>query len=170
MQAKDKTALFLSVIQSHKGIIYKVALSYCQDLEERKDLMQDILVELWKSFDSYSDEFKYSTWIYRIALNVSISLYRRKSRREPISERLSEKIFILADAAINDEKEENLGLLQQFIAELKELDKALLLLYLDEKSHHQIAEIMGMSESNVSTKIGRIKTMLRNKFSTFKSR
>jgi RNA polymerase sigma factor (sigma-70 family) len=169
MKATDQTERFLTVLQTHKGIIYKVAHSYCADAEDRKDLVQDIVVQLWKSFDSYSDQYKYSTWIYRIALNVAISVYRKETRRKPLAQPLSENILTLVGSANTDDGDENLNLLQQFIAQLKELDKALLLLYLDEKSHREIAEIMGMSETNIATKIGRIKTVLRQKFSTIKA-
>ncbi|GAB2584153.1 RNA polymerase sigma factor [Spirosoma areae] len=169
MRAPDQTERFLTVLQTHKGIIYKVAHSYCTEAEDRKDLVQDIVVQLWNSFDTYSDQYKYSTWIYRIALNVAISVYRKETRRKPISQPLSDSILTLGGSANTDEGDENLNLLQQFIAQLKELDKALLLLYLDEKSHREIAEIMGMSETNIATKIGRIKTILRQKFSTIKA-
>lgn len=168
MQATDQTERFLAVLQSHKGIIYKVAQSYCPDAEERKDLVQDIIVQLWKSFDTYSDQYKYSTWIYRIALNVAISLYRRQVRRKPLAEPLSDSLLILVESPVAQEEDENLALLHRFIAELKELDKALLLLYLDEKSQREIAEIMGLSETNVATRIGRIKITLRQKFLTLK--
>ena len=77
-----KTDLFLSVIETHKGIIYKVANSYCKDTENKKDLVQEIVLQLWKSFDSYNNQFKHSTWIYRIALNVAISYYRKEERRK----------------------------------------------------------------------------------------
>lgn len=168
MKATNQTERFLTVLQTHKGIIYKVAHSYCTDAEDRKDLVQDILIQLWNSFDTYSDQYKYSTWIYRIALNVAISVYRKETRRKALTQPLSDSILIWVGSA-DTEGDQQLNLLQQFIAQLKELDKALLLLYLDEKSHREIADIMGLSETNVATKIGRIKTVLRHKFSTLKA-
>ena len=89
MEVTDQTEKFLAVLQSHKGIIYKVARSYCADSDDREDLVQDIVFQLWKSFDSYSDEYKYSTWIYRIALNVAISNYRKESRQKSLLRPLS---------------------------------------------------------------------------------
>ena len=165
MTARDKQDLFLSVIEDHKGIIYKIANSYCKVPEDRKDLVQEIILQLWKSFDNYNEQFKYSTWIYRIALNVVISFYRRENRIRQISNPLSEGILHFADTNDTGEKEEAIVFLQQFIAELKELDKALMLLYLEEKSHREIAEIIGITETNVATKVGRIKTILKQKFS-----
>lgn len=164
----NKQGEFLSVIEDHKGIIYKIANSYCNGPEDRKDLVQEIILQLWKSFDNYNEQYKYSTWIYRIALNVAISFYRKENRLRQISNPLSESILHLADTNDRGEKEETIGFLQQFIAELKELDKALMLLYLEEKSHKEMAEIIGITETNVATKIGRIKNILKQNFSQLK--
>lgn len=165
MGATDKADIFLSVIQANKGIVYKIANSYCAHAEDRKDLVQEIIVQLWKSFDNYTDQYKYTTWIYRIALNVAISFYRKENRRKQVSNPLSDNILDMVDTTPAGEIEENISFLQQFISELKELDKALMLLYLEEKSHREIAEIIGISETNVATKIGRIKAVLKQKFS-----
>lgn len=165
----NRTEIFLSVVQANKGILYKVAHSYCRDPEDRKDLLQEITVQLWKSFDNYSDQYKYSTWVYRIALNVAISFYRKERHRKQVSDPLEEGILNFKDNVSPPETDENIGFLQRFIAELKELDKALMLLYLDEKSLKEIAEIMGISETNVSTRIGRIKKVLKQKFSDLKN-
>jgi RNA polymerase sigma-70 factor (ECF subfamily) len=166
MNLIDKSDIFLSVIQTNKGIIYKIANSYCHQAEDRKDLVQEIIVQLWKSFDNYKEQYKYSTWMYRIALNVAISFYRKENRRKDISNPLSDGIISLIDTPY--EAQEDIRLLQQFIAGLKELDKALMLLYLEEKSYREIAEIIDISETNVATKIGRIKNRLKQKFSTIK--
>ena len=166
MNSTAKSDLFLLVVESYKGILYKIANSYCKDSEDRKDLVQEFIVQLWKSFEHYNDQYKYSTWIYRIALNVAISFYRKENRRKQVSNPLTEGILNFADSAIISETDENILVLQQFITELKELDKAIMLLYLEEKSHKEIAEIIGISESNVATKIGRIKFLLKQKFSS----
>lgn len=165
MSIQNKNDLFIYVIESHKGILYKVANSYCKDNEGRKDLMQEIIVQLWKSFDNYNDEYKYSTWIYRISLNVAISFYRKENARTKISNPLTDGILNFAHTIDTEEKEINLNILQQFISELKQLDKALMLLYLEEKSYKEISEIIGYSETNVATKISRIKNALKEKFS-----
>lgn len=161
----DKADIFLSVIESHKGIIYKIANSYCADTEDRNDLVQDIILRLWQVFEEYNDEFKYSTWIYRIAINVAISNYRREKVREKYFTSNSEPFFEIADFYNSLETERKYTLLRQFISELKELDKALMLLYLEEKNYKEISEILGISESNVGTKMGRIKNLLKEKFS-----
>lgn len=165
MDLKNKNDLFISVIESHKGILYKIANSYCKDSEDRNDLIQEIIIQLWKSFENYNDQYKYSTWIYRIALNVAISFYRKENRRKEIANPITDSILNFAETSSTNDTENNINLLQQFISELKELDKALMLLYLEEKNHKEIAEIIGISETNVATKIGRIKTSLKQKFS-----
>jgi RNA polymerase sigma factor (sigma-70 family) len=161
----DKSDFFLSVIEANKGIIYKVANLYSEDTEDRKDLVQEIVLKLWKSFDSYNEQFKHSTWIYRIALNAAISFYRKEKLRKKITTPFSESLFDIANFEDNKLIEQSTLFLNQFISELKELDKALMLLYLEEKSHKEMAEIIGITETNVATKIGRIKTILKHKFS-----
>ena len=168
MTSPDKYTLFLSLIESNKGIIYKVANLYCKDPEERKDLVQEIILQLWRSFDNYNEKYKHSTWIYKIALNVSISVYRKENRRREISYPFPEIIYNIVDAPNDIELDTNIALLQGFISELRELDKALVLLYLEEKSYKEISEILGISETNVATKISRIKALLKQKFSLLK--
>ncbi len=155
--------LFLLVIKANKGIIYKVANSYCKNSESRNELVQEIIIQLWKSFVNYNDKYEHSTWVYRIALNVAISFYR-KSKKE-ITTPLTDNIIALAIDDEPGELEENVQLLYQFINELDELNKALMLLYLDNKTHKEIAEVLGITETNVATKIGRIKEKLKLKFS-----
>jgi len=162
----DQTTIFLSVIEQNKGIIYKVANAYCANAEDRKDLIQEIIVQLWRSFNRYNNQYKYSTWMYRIALNTAISFYRKENHRRQLSSPLSANILDLAEDNAIPETNTNIGHLQQFIAGLKELDKALMLLYLEEKSQKEIAGITGISETNVSTRIGRIKKILKQKFAT----
>lgn len=168
MDKNEKSDIFLSLIQSNKGIIYKVANSYCENIEDRKDLVQEIIIQLWKSFVDYNDSYKYTTWMYRISLNIAISFYRKENSRKRISSPFTEGIFSLTDNEVLEDKESDLGILQQLIMGLKELDKALMLLYLEEKSHKEISQIIGISETNVATKINRIKILLRQEFNKIK--
>jgi RNA polymerase sigma factor (sigma-70 family) len=154
---------FIQLIKENKGIIYKICNSYCADKASRDDLAQEIIYNLWKSFGSFNEAYKFSTWMYRIALNVAISFYRQErkfSNHDSISEGL-----IVFEESPDEGVETNLRLLQRFINELKEIDKAIILLYLDNKSHKEMAEITGFTETNVATKINRIKEQLRTKFS-----
>ncbi|GAB3998218.1 sigma-70 family RNA polymerase sigma factor [Spirosoma daeguense] len=157
---------FIAMISANKGIIYKVANVYCENAENRKDLIQEIMVQLWLSFDRYDNQFRHSTWIYRIALNTAISFYRKDHRRKTISLPVSDDSLLFFADNDSDETEPNLALLHQFLTELHELDRALMLLYLEEKTHLQIAEILGITTTNVATKIGRIKERLKRKFSS----
>lgn len=163
------TADFLNIIEAHKGIIYKVAHAYCYDLENRKDLIQEITIQLWLAFPKYDEHFMITTWMYRIALNVSISFYRKQTTRDRLNQPLTSEILSLVTDDGPLEPDFELSLLYHFIRELNELDRALILLYLEERSQQEIADILGISTSNVSTKVARIKEKLRRKFSTLKS-
>lgn len=166
---RNKTDNFLNVIESNKGILYKVANSYCRNNEDRKDLIQEIILQLWKSYDNYNETFKYSTWMYRISLNVAISFYRKENSRKRISNPLTTDILDFSDTEISEEKETGLSILNQIILELNDLNKALMLLYLEEKSYKEISEIIGITETNVATKIGRIKSKIKKEFTQFKN-
>lgn len=153
---------FLVVLEAHKGILYKVANSYCNNADDRKDLVQEIIYQLWRSFGNYNPAFQYSTWIYRIALNVAVSFYRKARSRSTLSQSFSEALLDLKEPATPDEHADtDLGILQREIARLKDLDKALILLYLEEKSYKEIAGIIGISETNVATRLSRIKNTLK---------
>ncbi len=165
MEQNSNTGLFLSIVEKNKGIIYKIANTYCKAPEERKDLVQEIILQLWKSFHQYNDVYKYSTWIYRIALNVAISFYRKEKRKPSIVSAGSASILNIISTGENNFLKEETFFLQRFISELKELDKALILLFLEEKNYKEISEILGVSETNVSTKVNRIKKILKQKFS-----
>ena len=155
---------FLRLLEEHKGIIIKICNAYCQARNDKEDLSQEIVYNLWKAFDNYTPDYKFSTWLYRVALNVAISYYR-KEKRSLQYRPYDESLIIFNEEGYNKELEGNLLLLQQFIFELKEIDKSIMLLYLDDKSYHEIAEITGISATNVATKINRIKTNLKVKFS-----
>lgn len=162
---QDPQQEFLKIIETNKRLIFKICNSYCQNADDREDLAQEIIFQLWKSWGNFSNDYKLSTWMYRIALNVAISFYRKgKKTTNTIS--MGEHLIEIVDENLEEGLEENLNALQKFINELRPLDKALMLLYLEEKSHKEIAEIIGITSTNVATKIGRIKEQLKQKFST----
>ena len=150
----NKKETFIKTIDTHKKIIYKIVNSYCQNKEDRKDLEQEIVIQLWNSFDKYNAEYKYSTWMYRIALNVAISFYRKEKKWSVRNDFYNENsIYSIADENENEpELDYKIKLLQDFINNLNELNKALMLLYLEEKPYDEIAEILGISKTNVATK------------------
>ena len=153
----------LKLIAQNERIIYKISNSYCSNKNDRKDLAQEIIYNLLKSYHSFDHQYKFSTWMYRVSLNVAISFYRKNKTADIISHET--EFEDRPDEIIPPEPESNLNVLETFINQLKELDKALMLLYLESKSYKEISEIIGISETNVATKISRIKTILKQKFS-----
>lgn len=150
---------FIAALDGHRGILLNVARAYCRDEASREDLVQEIAVQLWRGYPRYNGRASLSTWIYRIAINVAISFYRAQTRR-PESAGRAEQIFEQA-ASAEPVADEQLERLQTMIEALEPLDRALMLLYLDDRPYAEIAEILGISESNVGTKINRIKTRLK---------
>jgi RNA polymerase sigma factor (sigma-70 family) len=152
---------FLNLVEDHKKILYKVCHSYCRNPDDRDDLAQEIIVQLWRSFRAFDERARFSTWMYRIALNVAISFYRRESVRTrhvlPGSEHLLEAVDETGD------RSEEVEMLYRWIEELDPLNKALVILYLDGNNYQEIAEIMGISQTNVATKISRLKQTMREK-------
>ena len=126
---------FQDIVKQHERILFKVSNSYCADPDDRKDIVQEIIVQIWNSKHRYNPEYKISTWIYRIALNVAISQYRKSSKRKVSVTALSENLIeTVEDLSGTEELDHNLELLQKFIHELDKLNKAPILLYLEEYS------------------------------------
>lgn len=153
---------FFEIINKHTGIVYKVANAYCDNYDDQQDLVQEIIIQIWGSFEKYDPNYKSSTWIYRIALNVAISQYRksitRKKHTIPMEDRFA-NIEIKAE-----DKEEELQMLQDFIQLLDPLNRALMIMYLDGNTHEEIANVLNISQSNVGTKISRVKEKLKKYF------
>lgn len=160
--------IFIGIIEDYKKMIYKVANSYTQHKEDCEDLMQEIVLQLWNAYPKYDSTFKLSTWIYRIALNVSISFYRKEATRKKIKANAKPLFISFSNDFYDEEKDEKIRQLYVFIHQLKELDKALMLLYLEQYSYEEIANVLGISKTNVSTKINRIKGKLKTYFQTKK--
>lgn len=166
---KELSQRFHQIIEQHKGILFKVVRTYCKNDEDRQDLMQEVFIQVWKSLNRYDDNFAITTWLYRISLNVAISFYRKNAKRNYTRITLIEEHITTIQEPVNTGQQEQLNLLEVFISELNDLDKALMLLYLEDKSHSEISKIMGLSVSNVGTKVGRIKEKLKIKFSQVNS-
>lgn len=149
---------FINLINTHRGIIYKVCNLYLNDSEEKKDLFQEIVLQLWRSFPNFKNESLGSTWMYRVALNTAISNFRKESRK-PEKRAISTDEFQIPDISYEDESE-NLTLLKQAIAQLTQIEKAIVMLYFDEKTYEEISEIAGITKTNVGVKLNRIKVKL----------
>ena len=164
MDKKNQQQFFEDVIEQHKGILFKVAKTYCRNDDDRQDLVQEMMIQIWRSLHRYNNQFAITTWLYRVSLNVAISFYRKNSTKQNLRVPLIDEVLLIQNPK-PFEREEQLELLDQFISELNDFDRALMLLYLEDKSHAEISEIIGISVTNVGTKLGRIKEKLKKKFS-----
>jgi RNA polymerase sigma-70 factor (ECF subfamily) len=155
---------FEEILNKNKGIIFRIVNYYCKDADDKKDLEQEILIQIWLSYKKYNDEFAWSTFIYRIALNVSIGFYKKQKRRK--DKFINVNLFI--ETHLQDETplviDDDLRVLNEFIFQLNDINKALMILYLQEKSYAEIGLILGISETNISTKINRLKIQLKEYF------
>ncbi len=150
---------FVEMINVHRGIIYKVCNLYCHDEEDKKDLFQEIVLQLWKAFPSFRKEALNTSWMYRVALNTAISNFRKESKK-PDRKSISDAEFQIPDINFSADENEKLHLLKQAIEKLSEIEKAIIMLYLEDKSYDEIAEIIGISHSNVGVRLNRIKSKL----------
>ena len=157
-----QTRGFDDLLEAHRAIVFKVANAYCRDREDRADLAQEIATQLWRAWPGYDPGRRFSTWMYRIALNVAISFVRSAALKRG-DESFDETLHEVVDEHGSDhESAERMRLLEAFIARQSPLDRALLVLYLEDRSQREIGEILGLSESNVSTKVSRLKQRLRD--------
>ena len=164
MTDKQHQQGFEALLQEHRRIVFKVAGMYSRSAADRDDLVQEIAVQSWRAFARYDEtRAKFSTWLYRIALNVAISQLRRErgleaDRLEPLEMHHLETV---GGGEAIAEPDERLAALYAFIGQLDPLNRALILLYLEDRDYAEIADILGISETNVATKVSRIKQKLR---------
>jgi RNA polymerase sigma-70 factor (ECF subfamily) len=163
MESKDKNKLAFELIEritENQGAIHKVCNVYANSREDREDLKQEIILQLWKSYPGFQGKSKFSTWMYRIAFNTAITNIR-KSKRHPIIEALSGTEQSIPAKEDIDYIDDDMNSLFKAIAKLKDVEKAIVTLYLEEKSYKEIGEIVGISEKNVSVKVVRLKDKLK---------
>lgn len=157
---------FAALLDAHRGIVFKVANAYCRDPHDRQDLAQEIAAQLWRSFPGFDPaRAAFTTWAYRIALNVAISQLRSTTAQAPavpLEDRHdAHDALQVEDVSERHAEDARLQMLHAVIARQPPLDRALLLLWLDECSQREIGEVLGISESNVSTKLHRLKRHIR---------
>jgi RNA polymerase sigma-70 factor (ECF subfamily) len=148
---------FISLVEQHKQIIYKVCYVYASGTEQLNDLYQEVVINLWKAYPRFRGESKVSTWVYRIGLNTCVSFFRKSKSKPPM-------VPITIDLqAFTDEEDKTAQLneLYRAINSLSQLERALMLLWLEEKSYQEIAEITGISRNNVAVKLNRIREKLK---------
>ncbi len=147
---------FIHNIEENQGILHKVCGMFCSITADKEDLYQEIILQLWKSWPKFRGDSKISTWMYRVALNTAISMTARNKKHKN-TRQLDQQSFKQADEGGSAITQEDIQLLHQAIATLSEIERAIILLYLEEKSYDEIAEILGMTRTNVGVRIMRIK-------------
>lgn len=146
---------FLQLINEHQGIIHKICKLYRESKEDREDLFQEIVFQLWKSVSSFNGKSKFSTWMYRVALSTAIAGFRKKK---------PSVIYVAAvpdKAADPPDANEQQQLFWQALARLSDDDKAIIALYLENLSYQEMADILGITENNAGVKLNRAKTRLQ---------
>jgi RNA polymerase sigma-70 factor (ECF subfamily) len=156
----DKEKEFLELIREHEGLINKVCQFYSNDMPSRQDLFQEIVIQLWKSHESFRNESKVSTWMYRVALNTALTEKRRRKTRVSLSfiDSLNEGKADINDSSDDDE---NISIMYSAISKLTEIEKAIVMFYLDDKTYEEMEEILGINQGNLRVKMNRIKEKLR---------
>jgi len=158
---KDLETKFLSELDKHQNIIHKVCRTYTNNDAAHKDLFQEITIQLWSAYPKFRGESKFSTWMYRVSFNTAISLYRKNKRNIETTPLLENKID-LEFSEYNDKQDRQLDLLYKAIHSLNDIEKALALMYLEDKSYEEIALTLGITEINARVKMNRTKTKLKN--------
>lgn len=151
---------FIKLINEHQGLVHKICIMYENDPDARNDLFQEIVLQLWKSFHTFRGEAKISTWMYRIALNTAISGYRKQTRHIK-TEDLREFHFNISESAGGGEQEEDFQKLQWAIRQLSEVERAMIMMALEEVPYEEIAETIGITQNNVRVRMNRIREKLR---------
>jgi len=157
LKPEDIHSAFTRLIREHERMIYKVCFMYADNSTYRQDLYQEIVLQAWKGYDGFRGEAKFSTWLYQVALNTAIAGLRKDKRLE-LTHMPDGSLPDMADNAANNEQ---LEILYTAIAKLNEIEKAIVMLYLDDKSYDEMQEIMGIANGALRVKMTRIKEKLR---------
>jgi len=151
---------FIADLEQHQNIVHKVCKLYTNNKDAHNDLFQEITIQLWKAYPKFRGEAKFSTWMYRVALNTAITLYR-KSKRTIKTQDFDSVLFKIESSEYDDTEEQQLQLLYKAIHHLSDIEKALVFLYLEDKNYREISETMGISEVNARVKMNRVKNKLK---------
>ncbi len=157
---KELEHSFVTNLEQNQNIVHKVCRIYTNDAESHNDLFQEITIQLWKAYPKFRGDSKFSTWMYRVSLNTAITLYR-KSKRSIKTTDFDSLDFKIKTEEYDDEVEQQLKLMYTAVKQLNDIEKALVFLYLEDKSYKEIAETMGISEVNARVKMNRVKTKLK---------
>ncbi len=157
---KNLETKFLLDFENNQNIVHKVCRIYTTDSDAHKDLFQEITIQLWKNYSKFRGDSKFSTWMYRVALNTAISLYRKSSKRIK-TEDYSDIEYKIQSVEYDDNQELQLKALYAAIHQLNDIDKALIFLYLEDKPFKEISITLGISDINARVKMNRAKEKLR---------
>ncbi len=157
---KELEHQFVTNLERDQNIVHKICRIYTNDQASHNDLFQEITIQLWKAYPKFRGDAKFSTWMYRVALNTAITLYRKKKRGIQTQDYDSVQFRIKVDE-YDDETEQQLSLMYNAVKELNDIDKALIFLYLEDKNYKEISETMGISEVNARVKMNRVKNKLK---------
>jgi RNA polymerase sigma-70 factor (ECF subfamily) len=150
---------FVERIHLAQGILHRICTVYTQEKESRNDLRQEMLLQLWRSYPSFRNRSNFTTWMYRVALNTALGYHRRRQRLRPAVPIEDIRPPKAEDHSVSDAAD--VELLYRCIRELPKLDRAVILLQLEQKSYREIADVTGLSEGGVSVRIVRIKQKLK---------
>lgn len=151
---------FVELLEKHQNIVHKVCRLYTNNQDAHNDLFQEITIQLWKAYPKFRGDAKFSTWMYRVGLNTAITLYR-KSKRSIKTQEFETVSFKIKSVEYDDTEEQQLKLLYEAVHQLNDIEKALVLLYLEDKNYKEISETLGISEVNARVKMNRVKKKLR---------
>lgn len=157
---KDLEAKFLLDFEKNQNIVHKVCRIYTTDSDAHNDLFQEVTIQLWRNYSKFRGDAKFSTWMYRVALNTAISLYRKSTRRIKTSD-ISDFEYKIKAEDYDDTKELQLNALYRAIHQLSDVEKALIFLYLEDKPYNEISEALGISNGNARVKMNRAKEKLK---------
>lgn len=157
---KDLEHQFVTELECNQNIVHKVCTLYTNDRDSHNDLFQEITIQLWKAYPKFRGESKFSTWMYRVALNTAITLYRKSKKSIPTQDYEAVMFKITADE-YDPTEEQQLKLMYNAVRQLGDVDKALVFLYLEDKDYREIAETLGITEVNARVKMNRIKNKLK---------
>lgn len=156
---------FFALLEKHQNILHKICRIYTQTKEEHQDLFQEISIQLWQSYPRFKGKSKFTTWMYRVGINTAITLFRKQKRSiDTLS--INENQVEGYQEEYDDEKDQQLEWLLKQINDFSKIDKALVLLYLDNKKYDEIAETLGISPGNARVKMNRIKQKLSKMLKT----
>jgi len=160
MSTPNSETEFVALLDEHQNIIHKICRLYTNNEVEHEDLFQEISIQLWRSYNRFEGKSKFSTWMYRVGLNTAITLYRKEKKRLN-TQPLNDQFTAIAQEEYNTQVDEQMAWLYQKIKDFSEIDKALVLLYLEDKRYDEIAETLGISAGNARVKMNRIKERLK---------